>query len=866
MKTKSSIIITAAIALSTTAALATDFTTDTTIAAGNTTYDGQAIVVSNCMLTVNGPHSFASLQAISNGVVTHSAAPNGEADNLLSLTIAGDLEVDALSRIDVSGRGYAAQQGPGAGTANPGGWGRGAGHGGVGGTAYYYGGLGGGAYDSITTPAQWGSGGGSGSGGPGGGAAVLNVAGTLRVDGILAANGSAAPNPQCGGGAGGSLWINAGTLTGGGSITAHGGAGGVAEGGGGGGGGRIALYFTQNTFAGTMSAAGGVGFQNAGAGTLYTKLVADTCGQVLVDNSGNVGEWTPLSTPETFSLIIASGGKVSALAPLTNSALLIQTNGTLSYVTGLSNFTMMVLGNATIDLGGKLDLSGLGYAGAVGPGSGTNSVYGYGSGGGHGGCGGNSVSGGYWGSALGGSVYDSIVSPIQWGSGGGVNNHNGESGGPGGGAVMLNVVGTLQMDGSLTADGLTSPNVQYGGGSGGSLWINAGILTGGGLIAARGGAGGVTAGGGGGGGGRIALYFTQNTFTGTVTAVGGLGFQNGGAGTIYTKLAADTYGQALVDNAGNAGLTRLNSSNWPAGQVFDLMLSGAAIVKPDAPQTFRNLVMTNGAVATHDQAQAGFFWTCLGDAWIASNASFNVDGLGYTIANGPGYGTNSVYGYGSGGGHGGTGAISYNGGYWGPAPGGVTYGSSREPVTLGSGGGGGAGASGGGALRLIVNGTLYLDGTFSANGLDSSGSSGGGAGGSVWITADSLTGDGSVQANGGATAPYGAAGGGGRIAIYTYSTAGFDTNHISTAGGVGGGTGTQVLGYPTPRPNAEVVGSALRLAWHAGDGSNYQVWSSPDLVNWSLYGPVQVGTGGILTQDCPMTNSPGLFFRVQMGD
>jgi hypothetical protein len=230
-----------------------------TIGAGDLTYEGQDIVVSNCTLTVNGPHNFASLVLTDSAVLTHSAAPNGEAANLLSLTIAGDLALDAASRIDVSARGYAAQQGPGAGTANPGGWGRGAGHGGVGGTAVNYGGLGGGAYDSITTPAQWGSGGGSGSGGPGGGVAVLNIAGTLRVDGTLTADGSAAPNPQCGGGAGGSLWISAGTLTGGGLIAARGGAGGVTAGGGGGGGGRIALYFAQSTFAGTVNAAGALG-------------------------------------------------------------------------------------------------------------------------------------------------------------------------------------------------------------------------------------------------------------------------------------------------------------------------------------------------------------------------------------------------------------------------------------------------------------------------------------------------------------------------------------------------------------------------------------------------------------------------------
>jgi hypothetical protein len=107
------------------------------------------------------------------------------------------------------------------------------------------------------------------------------------------------------------------------------------------------------------------------------------------------------------------------------------------------------------------------------------------------------------------------------------------------------------------------------------------------------------------------------------------------------------------------------------------------------------------------------------------------------------------------------------------------------------------------------------------------------------------------------------ASGGGCIALYTYSTAGFDTNHISAAGAA---MGTLVFGCPPPCAKVEVVGSALRLFWRAGSVGSYQVWSSPDLVNWSLYGPVRSGTGDILTQDCPMTHSPCLFFRVQLGD
>jgi hypothetical protein len=114
---------------------AATFTTDTTISSGNATYDGQDIVVSGCTLTVNGPHAFNSLQIISAGILTHTAAANGEPNNQVNLTFAHDVEVDATSRIDVSMKGYnAAYPGPGAGVTgtNGGDWGSGGGYGGFG--------------------------------------------------------------------------------------------------------------------------------------------------------------------------------------------------------------------------------------------------------------------------------------------------------------------------------------------------------------------------------------------------------------------------------------------------------------------------------------------------------------------------------------------------------------------------------------------------------------------------------------------------------------------------------------------------------------------------------------------------------------
>lgn len=191
----------------------------------------------------------------------------------LHVATLGDLVLEPGGVLSVSGLGHRANIGPGAGQRLAG-QGGGGGHGGTGG-ASVYGAAGGGRYDSATQPVAWGSGGGSvfppGTslvGSAGGGALRLSVAGTLVVNGQLTADGEDAWADDAGGGAGGSVWINANALTGGGLISARGGE---AEwfNGGGGGGGRVALYLPVNTFTGLVSVAGGPGAVPGRAGTLF---------------------------------------------------------------------------------------------------------------------------------------------------------------------------------------------------------------------------------------------------------------------------------------------------------------------------------------------------------------------------------------------------------------------------------------------------------------------------------------------------------------------------------------------------------------------------------------------------------------------
>ena len=52
-------------------------TSDTVINPNDASYDNQPVVISNCVVAVNGPHTFESLQVAAGGTLTHSFSPNG---------------------------------------------------------------------------------------------------------------------------------------------------------------------------------------------------------------------------------------------------------------------------------------------------------------------------------------------------------------------------------------------------------------------------------------------------------------------------------------------------------------------------------------------------------------------------------------------------------------------------------------------------------------------------------------------------------------------------------------------------------------------------------------------------------------------
>ena len=139
----------------------------------------------------------------------------------------------------------------------------------------------------------------------------------------------------------------------------------------------------------------------------------------------------------------------------------------------------------------------------------------------------------------------------------------------------------------------------------------------------------------------------------------------------------------------------------------------------------------------------------------------------------------------------------------------VAYGSVLRPTDWGTGAN--AGATAGGAIRLVVAGTLTVDGTVEADGFEEDPTMNyAGTGGSVWITCGQIVGAGSVTAMEGAKNTVwgcGVNGSGGRIAIYQTVAKDFDAfprSQISTMRVVNGAAGTVYL---------EHAGSKLTGGW-----------------------------------------------------
>ncbi|QQS61592.1 MAG: fibronectin type III domain-containing protein [Candidatus Moraniibacteriota bacterium] len=179
-----------------------------------------------------------------------------------------------------------------------------------------------------------------------------------------------------------------------------------------------------------------------------------------------------------------------------------------------------------------------------------------------------------------------------------------------------------------------------------------------------------------------------------------------------------------------------------------------------------NVTILNNGYFTHTANTTAethrLFMDIGGNLDVQTGGQINVDGKGYA--------------------GGGPGNVGYQGSYGGSgSSSGPTYGSFVDPVNIGSGGGMSI-ISGAGAVKLIVSGSVTLNGLITSNSIAIDGARGG-SGGSVSIITQYFLGSGSIRANGRN------GGGGGRIAVKLTSGNDFGSVTMQTYGGNEGNFG-----------------------------------------------------------------------------
>ena len=499
------------------------------------------------------------------------------------------------------------------------------------------------------------------------------------------------------------------------------------------------------------------------------------------------------------TLTIAGGTSLNVMGTLTvtgNSTILVQGKNISTTVDGqwAGAGGTINAGSVVIDSGSKISADSQGY------------MYGRGDGNPGKGPGGRGNAAGSYGGLgkYGVTTYGNVLAPVDLGSGGGGTWYYGDyNGGSGGGAIRMNVTGSINDNGTITANGGDTGNMTSAG-SGGSIYITAQTLAGSGTITANG--GNQSNGNNGGGGGRISITAATNGgFDLSKVAVSGgvVGSSNyiGQNGTAYVNVAGNLYASSDVtfpaDSALSFGsLTVSNGAHMTIGGGSTVTLTGTLTVSGNSTITLQG----KNTTAQVDGAWAGAGVTITApNVSVESGSTIMADSQGYAgsgcdvSAKGPGGGPVNCNNNGVGGSYGG---VGQNGGV-------AAYGNALLPSQLGSGGSGGYGGinggPGGGLITMNVSGTLTNNGTITAagsspgNGGQYGCGGGGGSGGSIYVTTGTLAGSGSIAANGGDQVNGTVGGGGGRVAVYYATNNGFNLNSITATGGWGATNGTVYL-------------------------------------------------------------------------
>ncbi|EKD76466.1 MAG: hypothetical protein ACD_43C00102G0001, partial [uncultured bacterium] len=301
---------------------------------------------------------------------------------------------------------------------------------------------------------------------------------------------------------------------------------------------NLFIFSAHPVYAATCSIASGTTLNQA-------YINAGSCGDINVTGNAVLTFTEPidLGGAGDFTLTVNEGVTATFSGALTladaGDALVI--NGIVTHANAAVAGVTITAGTVTIGSTGKIDVEKKGCqaggANGYGP-NGSNvctlATAGYGSGanttnvgGGGGGYGGN---GGKGDTYAGGVIYGSVTAPTLLGSSGG---SVGAVGGSGGGMVVIDA-DVMNHNGLIIADGGNGSNDgganqrAAGGGSGGAIFITADTLNGTtGTFSAKGGTGGDnTKDGGGGSGGRVAVHYTNSSYSfdaSDFTMTGGVG-------------------------------------------------------------------------------------------------------------------------------------------------------------------------------------------------------------------------------------------------------------------------------------------------------------------------------------------------------
>ncbi len=254
------------------------------------------------------------------------------------------------------------------------------------------------------------------------------------------------------------------------------------------------------------------------------------------------------------------GGDAKLTADMTGVTSTVAAGAVLRPARG-SNLKVSLSGKMAIEATGRLDVTGVGYGGGTGghpdgyapTGVTPSSEF---AGGSHGGRGGRPTAG---------EVYDSVYQPTM-GGGGGASKTNYTPNTTAGGGVVRIEAGEVALLGEIRARGA---DICGSPGAGGTVFIQASLVSGSGLINASGGNRTCVGETNAGGGGRVSIL--TGAFNGfdpvlQARARGGSDYSLqsfAGAGTVYWKSTGQTYGSLLIDQ-GLTSATSVVTTTLPA--------------------------------------------------------------------------------------------------------------------------------------------------------------------------------------------------------------------------------------------------------------------------------------------------------------